>query len=147
MKVHHRLFSALAIGVFSTCASAADFKVLMSETSPDGPLSFNPSFVKAEVGDTITFVPAGSGHNSASLFAPAGAATWKGPVDKEFSVKLDKEGIYIYACDAHRRMGMVGVVQAGNAVNLPEATKKAEEESARFYMNKDRLTKALAKVQ
>ncbi|MDP1995766.1 MAG: plastocyanin/azurin family copper-binding protein, partial [Gallionella sp.] len=75
------------------------------------------------------------------------AQTWKGPYDKEFRVKLEKEGVYLYVCDAHKNMGMVGVVQVGKAVNLEEARKKAAETSATLVMNKDRFTKAFEQVQ
>ena len=62
-------------------------------------------------------------------------------------MKLEKEGVYLYVCDSHKPMGMVGVIQVGKAVNLEDAKGKAAEESAKMIMNKDRFTKALEHVQ
>lgn len=132
----------------ATSASAADIEVRLLDTSETGgTLTFEPRFVKANVNDTIVFIPGIKGHNTHSLLVPAGAKEWKGPFDKEFKVKLEKEGVYLYVCDAHKPMGMVGVVQVGKAVNLEEARKKVAEESARMIMNKDRFAKALEEVE
>ena len=147
-RIANQIFAALSLFLCVTTVYAADIQVkLIDKSATEGMLAFEPGFVKAEVNDTIVFTPAGVGHNSHSLLVPAGARTWQSPFDKEFRVKLEKEGIYLYGCDAHKKMGMVGVVQVGKAVNLDEARKKASEESATMLMNKDRFTKALDKVE
>ena len=131
-----------------TSANAAEIQIkLIDKSTTEGTLAFEPGFVKAEVNDTIVFTKASAGHNSHSLLVPAGAQHWQSPFDKDFRVKLETEGIYLYGCDAHKRMGMVGVVQVGKAVNLDEARKKASEESSSMLMNKDRFDKALVQVQ
>lgn len=143
-----RIIAALGWALCATSVNAADIQIKMTDSSStEGKLAFEPPFVKADVNDTIVFSPANAGHNSRSLFAPSGAQPWKSPFDKEFRVKLEKEGIYLYVCDAHKDMGMVGVVQVGKAINLEEARKKASEESATMVMNKNRFAKALDQVQ
>ena len=143
-----RIITVLSLALCATSAYAADIQIKMLDSSPtEGMLAFEPGFVKANVNDTIVFSPGNAGHNSRSLFAPSGAQPWKSPFDKEFRVKLEKEGIYLYACDAHKDMGMVGVVQVGKAINLEEARKKASEESSTMVMNKNRFAKALDQVQ
>ena len=127
-------------------SNAADLQVKMLDNSKEGTMAFEPGFIKAGVGDTIIFTPGNKGHNSASMLVPTGAKQWKGEFDKEIRVKLEKEGVYLFACDAHKVMGMVGVIQAGKAVNLAEAKKKVEEENAKIFLNKDRFSKALAQV-
>jgi pseudoazurin len=92
------------------------------------------------VGDTVKFLPTDGGHNAASLFTPEGGTTWKGEINKEVSVTIKKEGVYIYSCDPHKTLAMVGVIQAGNATNKDAAIKAAKDISASFAMNKDRLT-------
>ncbi len=143
-----RIIAALSLTLCVTLANAADIEVKMLDNTPAGGIFvFEPGFVKANVNDTIVFVPSNPGHNSRSLLVPADAQNWKSPFGKEFRVKLDKEGVYLYVCDAHKNMGMVGVVQVGKAVNLEEARKKATEESAAMAMNKDRFAKALEQVK
>ena len=143
-----RTIAVLSLLLCAAPANAADIEVRLLDTSETGGmLIFEPSFVKASVNDTIDFIPGIKGHNTHSLLVPAGAKEWKGPFDKEFRVKLEQEGVYLYVCDAHKPMGMVGVVQVGKAVNLEEARKKAAETTATLIMNKDRFTKALEQVQ
>lgn len=143
-----QFIAALSLVLCAASVNAADIEVKMLDKSEtEGLLAFEPSFVKANVNDTIVFVPVSKGHNSSSLLVPGSAGTWKGSFDKEVRVKLEKEGVYLYVCDSHKPMGMVGVVQVGKAVNLEEARKKAVEESAKMIMNKDRFTKALDQVK
>lgn len=143
-----QIFAALSLLLCMASANAADIEIKMLDNSPTGGiLVFEPGFVKADVNDTLVFVPTNPGHNSSSLLVPPDAQAWKSPFNKEYRVKLEKEGIYLYACDAHKKMGMVGIVQVGKAVNLEDARKKATEESAALVMNKDRFAKALEKVQ
>ena len=143
-----QIIVAMSLAFSAASANAADIQIkMMDKSETGGILSFEPGFVSANVNDTIVFSIVGSGHNSSSLLIPSGAQPWKSPFNKEFRMTLENEGIYLYACDAHKNMGMVGVIQVGKAVNLEEARKKASEVSATFVLNKDRFTKALDQVQ
>ncbi len=88
-----------------------------------------------------------AGHTSVSILVPAGAKPWKAAPDTEIKVKIEKPGIYLVACDVHKALGMVSVIQADKAVNLDEAKKKAAEVSAKMSLGKDRYAKALAMVK
>lgn len=145
MRNRIRLASVLGLALAAVPAAAADIEILLQDSSAEGALAFSPGFVRAEVGDTLVF-RSGAGHNSQSVLVPPGASGWQGPVGNELRVTLDTEGVYIYVCNAHERMGMVGVAQAGKAVNLAEARAKAAEESAKFVLNKARLDEELAQV-
>jgi pseudoazurin len=129
-------------------ARADDIHIKMLDTSNSGPLAFEPGFVKVNAGDTIVFESVDKqGHSAVSLLVPPGAQAWSGAADKETRVRLDKEGVYLYACAAHKMMGMVGVVLVGKPVNLEEAKRTAKEESAKFVFNKDRFEKELAQIK
>ncbi|QCB47050.1 plastocyanin/azurin family copper-binding protein [Hydrogenophaga sp. PAMC20947] len=147
-ELGRRLCIALvAVAAFQS-AKADEIRIKMLDTTASGPLAFEPGFVKAKVGDTIIFEPmTKGGHSSVSLLVPAGAHAWSGAADKEMRVTLDTDGIYLYACVAHKMMGMVGVIQVGKPVNLEEANRAASMESAKFVMNKDRFEKELAQVK
>lgn len=148
---HHRIATAATLLgglVFAVPAYAAEHVVKMLNTGKDGAMVFEPAFVKAAVGDTVVFTPTEkAAHNSASLLLPAGAKPWKGAPDAEVKVKLEKEGVYLYACEPHKVMGMVGVIQAGKPVNLADAKAAAAKESAAFAIGKDRFDKALAQAK
>lgn len=53
---------------------AADHTVKMLNFGKDGSMVFEPTYVKAEIGDTITFVPQNSSHNVQSFAIPESAA-------------------------------------------------------------------------
>jgi pseudoazurin len=147
-KLINRGIAVLGLLLCTVSAHAAEIQIKMLANSPTGGiLVFEPDFVKADVNDTLVFIPVDPGHNTSSLLVPDKAESWKSPYNKEYRVKLEKEGVYLYVCDAHVKMGMVGVVQVGKAVNLEEAKKQVAETSATLLMNKDRFTKALEKVK
>ena len=105
---------------------------------------FEPGSLKVVVGDTVKFVSTDAGHDVASHLSPEGGATCKGEVGKDVTVTIDKEGIYLYKCNPHLVLGMVGVIQAGEAKNKEAAVKSAKELSDTMSMGKDRFDKYLA---
>ena len=134
----------LALGAFLTAgAFAAEHQIKMLNSGKDGIMVFEPGFVQAAKGDTVKFIKTDASHNSTSFFTPKGAKGWKGKPDEEIVVTLTEEGIYMYQCDPHKPMAMVGVIQVGKATNLDEAKKEATNYSKSLSMNKDRLTKYL----
>ena len=139
------LASMLCMAAFA--AGAAEHQVKMLNTGKDGAMVFEPSFLKVAKGDSVKFVKVDASHNSAAVIVPAGATAWKGKMDEEISVKLDKEGVYVYVCDPHKVMAMAGVIQVGKPVNLADAKKQSAELAKGFVMNKDRLAKALDQVK
>lgn len=115
-------FISICLSVAAAPGLAADITVKMLNTGKDGPMAFEPSYVRVAVGDNVIFVPAEKGaHYSVSMLQPAGAKPWRGTPDQEFKVKIDKEGLYLYACEPHKTLGMVGIIQAGKPVNFAEA--------------------------
>lgn len=116
---------AAMLGVFAMAggALAADHQIQMLNKGEKGAMVFQPDYVKAEAGDTITFVPTDKGHDAESIkgMLPEGAEPFKGKMNEQITVKLDKEGIYGVKCTPHYGMGMVALVVVGKPVNLEEA--------------------------
>jgi pseudoazurin len=138
---------ATALSIMSFGTLAAEHQVKMLNAGKDGTMVFEPSFLKVEKGDTVKFIKGDPSHNSASVIVPAGAKPWKGKMDEEIAVQFDQEGVYVYVCDPHKMMAMVGVIQVGKATNLDEAKKESEKLAKSFVMNKDRLAKSLGQVK
>ncbi|MCC2612078.1 pseudoazurin [Neorhizobium sp. Rsf11] len=106
-------------------AIAADHRVEMRNKGSDGSaMIFEPRLVRAEVGDTVTFVAIDKGHNSSAIKkgVPDGTAEWKGEINQEITVKIEAPGVYMFQCTPHFGMGMIGAIVAGQPVNL-EAVK------------------------
>lgn len=130
-------------------AGAAEHTVEMKNMGADGPMVFEPAVIKVAVGDTVNFVLIDQLHNSESVegLTPEGSVTWKGGMNQNISVTLDKEGVYVYQCTPHVMLGMVGVIVAGEPVNLEAIKSDSKELSGMFVMNKDRLDKYLSQIE
>jgi len=99
-------------------AHAEDHIVNLLNKGADGTMMvFEPNFVRAAVGDTIKFMPVDKGHFVQNLPAlwPEGVPEVKGQLNTELDVKVDKEGLYAFKCAPHFPMGMVALIQVGNA--------------------------------
>jgi pseudoazurin len=137
---------AVAIALLGSAALAETIEVQMLNRGEDGVMVFEPSFVQAQPGDTITFVPTDRGHNSATIegLLPEGAEPWEGEINEEVSVTVTAEGLYAYQCDPHAAMGMVGLIQVGTPSNLEAITTAAGELRGKA---KDRMAELLTQVQ
>jgi len=125
-------------------ALAAEYEVKMLNKGADGVFVFEPGFLKIARGDTVNFLPIDMAHMPKSEVTPDGSS-WKGEMNKPFSVTLTEEGVFIYSCLPHKMLGMVGVIQVGEAVNLAAAKKAAA--GIKIAQNKERLDKYLAQVK
>lgn len=138
--------AALAMSLMATTAMAAEHKIKMLNYGEEGGMVFEPGFVKAEVGDTITFIPENSSHYVQSYVVPADVKPWKSKLDEEFTVTVDKEGIYLYYCPPHLMMSMIGVIQVGEPVNLTEVQEKAKKLRPKLVMKGERLDNYLGQI-
>jgi pseudoazurin len=144
-----KLCVALVLSTLSVLAIAAEHTVQMKNSGVDGIMVFEPGFLNVAVGDTVHFEPTDVGHNSETVagLIPAGATPWKSDFGKKISVKIDKNGVYVYQCLPHSMLAMVGVIVAGNPTNLADIKKNVAPLNAKFSMNNDRLNMYLAKVK
>ena len=115
--------------------------VKMLNTGEGGQMIFEPAVIKVSIGDTIHFKATDMSHNSASVegMVPSGASSWAGQLNQDISVTLDTEGVYVYQCDPHAMMAMIGVIQVGNAVNMDEIKQASQNYRSTFVMNADRI--------
>lgn len=117
------LAAVLAAGLTMPFAALAseNHEVKMLNKGSDGTaMVFEPLVVRAQPGDTITYVPADKSHNSASMKGglPDGAEAWNGKVNEKITVTVTAEGVYMVQCTPHLGMGMIGAVVVGEPVNL-----------------------------
>ncbi|MGF6147772.1 Cupredoxin [Kingella potus] len=131
----------------SAGAFAANHEVKMLDTGKEGGMVFEPGYLKAQPGDTVTFKATHGGHWVQSKALPEGAADFLSEDGKDFTVKLDKEGVYVYVCPPHRMMNMSGVIQVGKPVNKTQAQAVADELEKRAMQNKGRLKKYMEQVK
>ena len=129
-------------------SEGSEHVVKMLNSGKDGTMVFEPAVIKVSVGDTIHFKATDLSHNSASMsgMIPAGAESWAGAMSQDISVTLDAEGVYVYQCDPHVMMAMVGVIQVGNAVNMDELMEAASSQKSTFIMNGTRLEQYLSQL-
>ena len=125
----------------------ANFEVKMLNQGQDGVMVFEPSLLKINVGDTVTFKATDAAHNSASIpgMIPNGAGSWNGDLSRDISVTFDVPGVYGYQCTPHAMMAMVGVIQVDNNIeNLDVVKIAASSFKTTFVMNQSRLDDLLS---
>lgn len=129
-------------------SEGSEHVVKMLNSGESGSMIFEPAVIKVSKGDTIHFKAVDMSHNSASIteMVPAGSSNWAGLMNQDISVTFDVEGVYVYQCDPHAMMAMVGVIQVGEAVNLSDVQTAAEQYKSNFMLNADRLTGYLAQL-
>ena len=115
-----RLIAAsLAALLLAPAAFAENFDVKMLNKGAEGAMVFEPAFVKAAVGDTVTFISTDKGHNAEGIkgMLPEGVEEFKSDMGKDYVLTLTAEGLYGVKCTPHVSMGMVALIQAGAPVN------------------------------
>ena len=120
-----RLLAGAALaGLLALPAFAADIEIRMLNKGSDGQVMvFEPAAVKANVGDVITFVPTDKSHDAQSIkdMIPEGATPFKGKMNEQISITVDKEGVYGVKCASHYGMGMVALIVVGTPENVEQA--------------------------
>ena len=122
--------------------------VKMLNSGDGGNMIFEPAVIKVSKGDTIHFKAVDMAHNSVTMngMIPEGAKEWASELNKDFSIALDTEGVYVYQCDPHAMMAMIGVIQVGEAVNLDEVKAEANKQKSMFVMNGNRIDEYLSQL-
>ncbi|WP_150910989.1 pseudoazurin [Marinobacter halotolerans] len=147
MKLTARLTAGLLAAALSTGAFAAEHIVKMKNSGADGAMVFEPGYLEAEKGDTVKFVLVDPAHNSVSVAVPEGTESWAGEMNKEITVTLGAEGVYVYKCTPHAPLNMAGVIKVGEPVNYDQAKAAVEKLTASAATNKERLTGYFSNVK
>ena len=128
MKYTLPMAAAVLALMLTGAAQAADHQVKMLNKGEKGSMVFEPDFVVAAPGDTVTFVPTDKSHNAESIkgMLPEGAEPFKGKTNEQVVVTLGADGVYGVKCLPHYGMGMVALIVVGKPVNL-EAAKAVKQ--------------------
>ena len=122
-------------------SEGSEHTIKMLNSGEGGQMIFEPAVIKVSKGDTIHFKAVDMSHNSATIegMVPVGAKSWAGEMNSDISVTLDTEGVYVYQCDPHVMMAMIGVIQVGEAVNMNEIKEASQKLKSSFVMNSERI--------
>lgn len=117
-------FLAAALLILAAgAAHAADHQVKMLNKGEKGAMVFEPDFIEAAPGDTVTFVATDKSHNAEAIkgMVPEGVELFKGKLSEPVTVTVSAEGVYGVKCTPHYGMGMVALIAVGEPVNLEQA--------------------------
>tara|TARA_B100001093_G_scaffold389175_1_gene375371 strand:- start:604 stop:1029 length:426 start_codon:yes stop_codon:yes gene_type:complete len=139
-----KIILILTILFYSTISFAADITIEMLNKSADGQIMvYSEDISRIDVGDTITWVPTTKGHNVEFLAGPDG---WEIPkrskMNKEYSYKFEKPGIYFYQCTPHKGMGMIALVVVGGDTSNKDDIAKVKV----FAKSKKKLPQLLGEL-
>ncbi|WP_165857353.1 pseudoazurin [Marinobacter sp. JSM 1782161] len=100
-----------------TLAQAETHTVNMLTRAGSEAMVYQPDHLTIAPGDSVHFVATQRGHNAAAIksMLPAGAERFIGGIDEEITVTLDEPGVYGVKCSPHYAMGMVMLIEVGDA--------------------------------
>jgi len=117
MKKLILLMTTVLFALSVNLLSAAEIEVKMLNKDADGnKMVFEPMLIKANKGDTVTFVPTEKGHMAASMkgMLPKGIKKFKGKINKAVSIVVSEDGLYGIKCTPHFANGMVAIIAVGD---------------------------------
>jgi len=141
--------SIFFIFLLTSVVAAENFDVKMVNADASGQVMvFDPPFIKANVGDTVTFLPTDMLHNSQSVpgLIPSSASSWNGAMNEKITIELNAEGVYVYQCTPHIALGMIGVIQVGSPTNIDDVRNSVSSLETMIVMNKERVQQYLSQV-
>lgn len=113
----------LASALLAPAALAEVHEVKMLNRGSEGAMVYEPDHLHIAPGDSVRFLPAQSGHNAASVagLLPTGAEPFKSKLNQPYEQTFSVPGLYGIQCIPHLAMGMVMLIQVGDApaVELP----------------------------
>nr|WP_323039662.1 pseudoazurin [Gemmobacter sp.] len=106
----------------------AEHEVKMLNKGAAGTMVFEPAYVKAAPGDVIRFVPTDKSHNVEAIkeILPAGVEVFKSKINEGYDLTVTEAGLYGIKCTPHFAMGMVALIQVGDAPANLDAAKTAK---------------------
>jgi len=137
-----KITAVLAMSLFASYNAMADEHVIRAVVD-----HWEPMVTYAKAGDTLKFMSM-LGHDTETLdgMIPDGAKKWKAKLGEEgFGATVDKEGAYMYKCNPHMSMGMVGVVVVGEGV--PKNLDAIEKNLDSVPFGKNMVVRALKKLK
>lgn len=126
-----------ALALLAATASAETIEVKMVGDAANGPVAFEPAFVQAAPGDTIRFVETGFGHNVETIpgMLPDGVVPVKSAYGEDYELTVDHVGLYGIKGTMRYTVGMVGLIQVGDAVNYDQVAGVPQKGRARGAMS------------
>lgn len=134
------LWACLATAIAGGAALAENHEVHMLNKGERGAMVFEPGFVKAAPGDTITFIPTDKSHNVEGIkgLLPEGVEPFRSKVNQQFVLTVEAPGLYALKCTPHFAMGMVALIQVGDGTSNYDAIAEARlPPGARKRMDED----------
>tara|TARA_B100001027_G_C16004535_1_gene214186 strand:- start:54 stop:431 length:378 start_codon:yes stop_codon:yes gene_type:complete len=117
-------------------SNTVNAKTIQIEYTEDD--TFSKEVVYIDVGDTVEWLPKNEGHNVEFLGGPnMSSLPDSSEVDAFHSITFDAPGVYLYHCEPHGNMGMLGLVIVGNNLkNLKEIEKIKLSSTAEAVLQK-----------
>jgi len=119
-KIYAGFLSLLMLGLSN--AALAEQHIVSAKAT-----AFDPVAIKIAPGDSVSWKNM-SGHNVhfEEGNIPAAAETYQSPLGNDVSRTFDEVGVYLYKCDPHFAMGMVGAIIVGEPVNMEAVESNAK---------------------
>ncbi|MEN5037306.1 pseudoazurin [Pseudomonas sp. TWI929] len=131
----------LASALLASIAHAEVHEVKMLNRGSDGAMVYEPDHLIIAPGDSVRFLPTQNGHNAASVpgLLPSGAEPFKSKLNQPFEQVFNVPGVYGIQCIPHLAMGMVMLIQVGDATAAELPSSLPPRAKARFAAQLQKL--------
>ena len=143
-KMKYFIIGLLTYLLTITNAFSKDITIDMLNKRDDGQkMVYSLDVIKVNVGDTVTWLPKTKGHNVQFIKAPDDIKKLsKSKLNKKYTYKFEKSGMYLYQCTPHKSMGMIGLVIVDDDLSNKKDIAKAKV----FGKSKKKLKKLLGEL-
>ena len=143
-KMKYFIIGLLTYLLTITNAFSKDITFDMLNKRDDGQkMVYALDVIKVNVGDTVTWLPKTKGHNVQFIKAPDGIKKLsKSKLNKKYTYKFEKSGMYLYQCTPHKSMGMIGIVVVGDDISNKSSISKVRV----LGKSKKKLKKLLGEI-
>ena len=122
MHILVNIISLLFIIMISNIVNAKTIQIEFTEDD-----TFSKEIAYIDAGDTIEWLPKNEGHNVEFLGGPnMSSLPESSEVDAFHSITFDASGVYLYHCEPHGNMGMLGLIVVGNNFDNLEDIEEVE---------------------
>ena len=93
---------------------AKTFEIEMRTQLGDERRVFSQKVSNIDINDTIIWKAVDKGHNIEFVSIPVGAEMLKSKKSEDVKFKSTIPGVYLYQCNPHKTIGMIGLIIVGN---------------------------------
>ena len=138
----HMAQSFLISGAFALASHCNAANTVIDMLNNDGQdiMVFKPSVALVSPGSSVTFKSVDPGHQVKFISGPDPAyKKWSSALSEDYTITPTIPGTYVYVCEPHIMMGMIGILQVGSDKDYEGVKEAYDSLKPKIQMNHNRI--------